>query len=193
MSQYNLTYPINDKIYYSNNPKQAAQKAFIHLAKYNKYNQSRIILQDNNTKKEYNYIAMTNTKLKEYNKIFKSKNPIQLGGGNELSDKDFYDKLSKLSGNINVSVDELSKILKAKYEPKDNNDIVLLVKEGINKLDQLNNNVNNINKEIYIIRNKIAPENLNNNDSDDLISPNSIIVTDLDQDKTSFTKNVKII
>ena len=79
MSQYILTYPIDGKIYYSSTPKNAAQKAFIFLAK-NNYNQSRIILKDNNTKKEYNYIGMTNTKLNEYDEIFKSRNPIQLGG-----------------------------------------------------------------------------------------------------------------
>lgn len=178
MSQYILTYPIDGKIYYSSTPKNAAKKAFLYLAKHN-YDQSRIILKDNNTKKEYNYIGMTNTKLDEYNKIIKSKNPIQLGGGNELSDKEFYNKLSKLSGNINVSIDELSKILKAKYEPKENNDFVLLVKDGINKLDQLNNNVTNINEEINIIRNKLVPEAKTSNKN--IISPQNIV--DIDHQK----------
>ena len=194
MSQYILTYPIDGKIYYSSTPKNAAKKAFIFLAK-NNYNQSRIILKDNNTKKEYNYIGMTNTKLNEYDEIFKSRNPIQLGGGNELSDKDFYNKLSKLSGNINVSIDELSKILKAKYEPKENNEIVLLVKEGINKLDQINNNVTNMNEEIYNIRNKLIPEIKTNDDSDDSIStPQNITITDLQtnakESQKSSTTNI---
>ena len=112
MSQYILTYPIDGKIYYSSTPKKAAKKAFLNLIKYNNYNQSRLILKDNNTKKEYNYIGMTNSKLEEYKKLLQKRNPVQIGGNRNISNRIFYENLSLLSENIDVSIDELNKILK---------------------------------------------------------------------------------
>ena len=187
MSQYILTFPVSNKIYYSSTPKEAAKKAFIDLVKYNNHDQSRIILKDNNTKKEYNYIGITNSKLNIYKKLLNERNPVQLGGGSELSDQEFYKRLSKLSGNINVSVGELSKILKEKYEPKTSNEIVLLVKEGINKLDKINENIKNMNEDIYTIRNKFVPDANLSDESDTSISPsvNNLVVKDLE------TKNVE--
>ena len=153
MSQYILTYPIDCKIYYSSTPKKAAKKAFLDLIKYNNYNQSRLILKDNNTKKEYNYIGMTNLKLEEYKKLLQKRNPVQTGGNRNINDRDFYEKLSLLSENIEVSIGELNKILKEKYEPEDNNDIILMVKEGINKIDAINNNMT-------IIKDKMVPRTM---------------------------------
>ena len=149
MSQYILKSPDSGKIYYSKNPKKAALKAFKDLSKFQNIEQSRIILVNNNTKKEYSYLAFTNNKLDKYKKLFDSKNPIQRGGASNISDKEFYEKLSELSGNINMSVSELSQVLKSKYEPKENKEIVLLVKEGLNKLENINNNINNISREVY--------------------------------------------
>jgi len=149
MPQYILKYPNYGTIYSANNPKEAGKKAFLDLCKYNNYDQSRITILENNSKKEFNFLGMTNNKLDQYDKVLKSKNPIQIGGSNMISDKDFYNKISEISGNINLSMDELTKILKLKYEPNDN-DIILLVKDGLNKLNTLNENVNiiknNINK-----------------------------------------------
>jgi len=179
MSQYILTYPVDGKIYYSTTPKKAARKAFMDLVKYNNIDQSRVIIKNNNTKKEYNYLLFTNKKLNEYKKLFDNKNPIQMGGASNISDKEFYEKLSELSGNINMSVSELSQVLKNKYEPKENKELVLLVKEGINKLDNINKNINNINQEVYNIRNKFVPEIKTGNDSDDSISsPRNLIIQD---------------
>ncbi len=149
MPQYILKYPNYGTIYSANNPKEAGKKAFLDLCKYNNYDQSRITILENNSKKEFNFLGMTNNKLDQYDKVLKSKNPIQIGGSNMISDKDFYNKISEISGNINLSMDELTKILKLKYEPNDN-DIILLVKDGLDKLNTLNENVNiiknNINK-----------------------------------------------
>lgn len=170
MNQYNLTYPVEGKIYYSSSSKEAAKKAFYDLVKYNKYNQTRIILENNNTKKKYNYIGITNNKLQEYNKLLQSKNPIQIGGSDEVSDKEFYSRLSELSENMNLSITELSKILKTKYDPEEekNNKIFVLIEEGIDKLDKINNNISNMNKEITDIKAKIVGTKSITENSDEL-------------------------
>ena len=159
MPQYILKYPIVGKIYSANNPKDAGKKAFLDLCRYNNYNQSRITIIENNSKKEYNFLGMTNDKINQYNEVLKSKNPIQIGGNSSVNDRQFYDKLSEISGNINLSVDELTKILKQKFEPKD--DMIILVKDGLNKLDDLNRNVDIIarslgNQKINVDKKKIT-------------------------------------
>ena len=145
MPQYILKYPIDGKIYNANNPKDAGKKAFLDLCRYNNYDQSRITVIENNSKKEYNFLGMTDTKLDQYNQVLQSKNPIQVGGSSAVDDKEFYNKLSEISGNINLSVGELTKILKQKYEPK-NDDVIVLIKDGLNKLDNINKNVDIIAK-----------------------------------------------
>ena len=65
MDQYNMILPDNNKIYFDTNPKNVALKVFRKLNK-NKINQTRIIFENNSTKKKYEYIAMTNNKLDHY-------------------------------------------------------------------------------------------------------------------------------
>ena len=115
MNQYNLISPDTNKIYYGTNPKLVATKVFRNLTK-NNITQTRICFQDNNTKKKYYYIGMTNNKLDQYEKEINKKNSNQIGGSIEqTNDKELFRKLSELSGNINISIDELVKILKTKY------------------------------------------------------------------------------
>ena len=52
MPQYILKYPIDGTIYSANNPKEAGKKAFLDLCKYYNYDQSRITILENNSKKE---------------------------------------------------------------------------------------------------------------------------------------------
>ena len=51
MDQYNMILPDNKKIYFETNPKAVALKVFRKLNK-NKRNQSRIIFENNTTKKK---------------------------------------------------------------------------------------------------------------------------------------------
>jgi hypothetical protein len=176
MNQYNLIYPENNKIYYGTNPKSVATKVFRNLAKNKDTQQSRIIIQDNNSKKTHHFVAMTNKKLNKYADIVNNLNTNQVGGSlpmgsaevpmtnnsEKIDDKEFFKKLSELSGNINLSVDELVKILKTKYDPeseseKEAENVVTIVNDGIEKLDTLNENVANISADLAALRNEIAP------------------------------------
>ena len=111
MNQYNLISPDTNKIYYGTNARLVATKVFRNLAK-NNINQSRICLENNNTKKKYFFVGMTSNKLNDYENLINEKNSNQIGGSIEqVNDKEFFRKLSELSGSINLSVDELVKIL----------------------------------------------------------------------------------
>lgn len=166
MNQYNLILNSNiEAVYYGKHPKNVATKVFRNLVKKN-INQSRICIQDNNTKKKFNYLAMTNDKLNKYNKLFNNKNLNQIGGSNQIDDKQFFKSLSELSQNINMSVDELIKILKTKYDPEsekmDESDV-----DNINqKLDSLNNKVEVIGYDVKNIKDVVVPTP-NNDDSED--------------------------
>ena len=173
MNQYNLIYPENNKIYYGTNPKSVATKVFRNIAKSKDTQQSRIILEDNNSKKKHYFVGMTNKKLNKYADVVNNLNTNQLGGSNyggsipaenqgKIDDKEFFRKLSELSGSINLSVDELVKILKTKYDPeseseKEAENVVTIVNDGIEKLDILNENVANISSDLSALRNEIAP------------------------------------
>lgn len=170
MNQYNLVYPENNKIYYGLNAKSVATKVFRNIAKNNNLDQSRIILEDNSSKKKHYFVGMTNKKLNNYTEIVNNYNPIQSGGAStslesgasKIDDKEFFRKLSELSGSINLSVDELVKILRTKYDPEsesaqDEKNVVTLVNDGIEKLDILNKNVSNISTDLSALRQEIAP------------------------------------
>ena len=185
MNQYNVISPDTNKIYYGSNPKLVATKVFRNLNK-NNIEQSRICLEDNNTKKKYYFLAMTNNKLNNYEKILNSKYTNHIGGstnietsiqsastgiatgieqlnnaiqeinGDQLNDKDFYRKPSELSGNINLSIDELVKILRTKYDPEEEKreDYVTMLGERIYTLDE---NVKEIKSDVIQIKDKIIP------------------------------------
>ena len=165
MNQYNLIYPKNDKIYYGINPKLVATKVFRNLAKNKKFDQSRIILEENNTKKKYHFIGMTNNKLNNYSEIVNKLNINHVGGSNtnekKIDDTEFFKKLSELSGSINLSVDELVKILKTKYDPDSDSindgNVITVVNNGIEKLDILNKNISDISLNVSAIKNEIIP------------------------------------
>ena len=162
MNQYNLISPDTNKIYYGTNPRLVATKVFRNLAK-NNIAQSRICLEENNTKKKHFFVGMTSNKLNDYEDLVNKKNSNQIGGSIEqVNDKEFFRKLSELSGSINLSVDELVKILKTKYDPDSDGpegkqNVVTLVTEGLGKLDEISGSVKNINQEVRAMRDEIAP------------------------------------
>lgn len=162
MNQYNLISPDTNKIYYGTNPRLVATKVFRNLAK-NNINQSRICLENNNTRKKYFFVGMTSNKLNDYENLVNNKNTNQIGGSmKQINDKEFFRQLSELSGSINLSVDELVKILKTKYDPESDGpvgkqNVITLVTEGLEKLDQINGSVKDINKEVRAMRDEITP------------------------------------
>lgn len=188
MNQYNLIYPLEGKIYYSESSKNAAKKALSDLFKSNKYDQTRLILENNNTKEKFNFIGIKNNRLQEYKKLLESKNPIQIGGDDEINDKEFYSKLSELSGNLNITIGELSKILKTKYDPESdhNNEVILLIKDGITKLEEMNNNIGNINENINEIKGKLIDTNSDSEKSVDLDLKNNLEIQNIKSKKSGF-------
>jgi predicted DNA-binding ArsR family transcriptional regulator len=188
MNQYNLIYPLEGKIYYSESSKNAAKKALSDLFKSNKYDQTRLILENNNTKEKFNFIGIKNNRLQEYKKLLESKNPIQIGGDDEINDKEFYSKLSELSGNLNITIGELSKILKTKYDPESDhkNEVILLIKDGITKLEEMNNNIGNINENINEIKGKLIDTNSDSEKSVDLDLKNNLEIQNIKSKKSGF-------
>lgn len=193
MIQFNLEYPENDKIYFSKTPKEAAKNAFNELQKKNKNEISRIIISNNNSKKNYEFIAITDKKIKQFTSVYQSRNPIQLGGSSNIDDDQFYDEINKISGNINLSVSELSKILNKKFKPN-NDDVILLLQDGISKIENINHNIS-------IIADSIVPKNKNfidqenkKNTSDDIKSINNKVAITLQENKgdTSELKENKL-
>ena len=142
MDQYNMILPDNNKIYFETNPKNVALKVFRKLNK-NKINQSRIIFENNSTKKKYEYIAMTNNKLNDYKKL----NSNQSGGSNLSNDKEFLNQLNKISSDLELTFSEFKKIISSKIKPEPSNDIFVKV---VDQLDDLDNKVDELSKKFNI-------------------------------------------
>lgn len=140
MDQYNMILPDTNKIYFETNPKNVALKVFRKLNK-NKINQSRIIFENNSTKKKYEYIAMTKNKFDEYNKL----NSLQIGGSN---DKDFLNQLKKISNDLEISFGEFKKIINSKIKPETNNNEIFV--KVIDQLDNLDNKVEVLSKQFNL-------------------------------------------
>jgi uncharacterized membrane protein YdfJ with MMPL/SSD domain len=152
MDQYNMILPNDKKIYFETNPKAVALKVFRKLNK-NKINQSRIIFENNTTKKKYEYIAMTNKKLNDYKKL----NTIQFGGSNLSNDKKFLNQLKKISSDLELTFSEFRKIIDSKIQPETNDDIFVKV---VDQLDKLDNKVEILSKQF-----NITPTNKNTSES----------------------------
>jgi hypothetical protein len=152
MDQYNMILPNDKKIYFETNPKAVALKVFRKLNK-NKINQSRIIFENNTTKKKYEYIAMTNKKLNDYKKL----NTIQFGGSNLSNDKQFLNQLKKISSDLELTFSEFRKIIDSKIQPETNDDIFVKV---VDQLDKLDNKVEILSKQF-----NITPTNKNTSES----------------------------
>lgn len=143
MDQYNMILPDNNKIYFEVNPKAVALKIFRKLNK-NKINQSRIIFENNSTKKKYEYIAMTKNKFDEYKKL----NSLQIGGSNSSKDQEFLDQLKKISNDLEISFGEFKKIINSKIKPETNNNEIFV--KVIDQLDNLDNKVEVLSKQFNL-------------------------------------------
>ena len=154
MNQYNLLSPNNKDVLFDKSPKSAAIRAF---KKYNKNeNQTRISIQDNSTKKKYNYIVFKKSIINDFESQL---NNNQIGGNNE--DSVFYTKINELSSNINLSVNELVKILKTKYDPNNellhHDKVFTMLDEGLKKIEMIDTSVKNINKNLGVAKDVVDP------------------------------------
>ena len=143
MDQYNMILPDTNKIYFETNPKNVALKVFRKLNK-NKINQSRIIFENNSTKKKYEYIAMTKNKFDEYKKL----NSLQIGGSNSSKDQEFLNQLKKISNDLEISFGEFKKIINSKIKPETNNNEIFV--KVIDQLDNLDNKVEVLSKQFNL-------------------------------------------
>lgn len=130
MDQYNMILPNNKKVYFETNPKSVALKVFRKLNKDN-INQSRIIFENNSSKKKYEYIAMTNNKFKDYKQL----SVTQTGGSKLSNNDDFLNKLKKISNDLELSSSEFKKIIQSETAPKTDKDIFVKVIDHLDKLD----------------------------------------------------------
>lgn len=184
MNQYNLLYPDNNKIYYGIDAKSVAIKVFKNISK--DLDQSRICLENNNTKKKYHFVAFKKEKLLELDNL------LEQNGGNLDDDAVFYTKLNELSGNINLSVNELVKILKTKYDPHNelihHDKVFNMLDEGLKKIEQIDNSVRNINKGLGVAKDVVDPLK----DTTHLTNP-IIVDQDVDQDgNVDNQNNIKV-
>ena len=158
MNQYNLLYPDNKKVYFGKDPKSVATRVFKNIGK--NHDQARICLEHNDTKKKYHFVAFKKNILNEYKELLDSKNSNQIGG-NEQDDAVFYTKLNELSSNINLSVNELVKVLKTKYDPYNelmqHDKVFSMLDEGIKKINEIDNKVKNINSNLGVAKDVVDP------------------------------------
>ena len=175
MDQYNMILPNNKKVYFETNPKNVALKVFRKLNK-DKVNQTRIVFENNSTKKRYEYIAMTNNKFNDYKKL----DSVQSGGSNISNDQDFLNQLKIVSDNLDLSFKEFKKIIDSKTQPKNDNDV--FVKEVVDQLDKLDDKVDILSKQF-----NLTPKNESISDSVKNIEDN--IDKIIDSQKINKQKN----
>lgn len=169
MNKYNLLNPNNNDTFFDKSPKSAAIRAF---KKYNKNeNQTRISIEDNNTKKKYNYIVFKKSIIYDLENHL---NNNQIGGNND--DSVFYTKINELSSNINLSVNELVKILKTKYDPNNellhHDKVFTMLDEGLKKIEMIDNSVKSINKNLGVAKDVVDPSIDTTHLTQPKISPN---------------------
>ena len=131
-----MTNPIKgDCIYKTKDIKKAGKKAFSTISKKYNINKSLITLLDLNTNKEYKYIAIKPPYVNE-----------QLGGA--ADNKAFMEKIKNITKNIDESLGTLDEAIEEKQQNDDSNNIILLAKDGVSKLDEISKQLQDINDKI---------------------------------------------
>ena len=133
-----MTNPIRGNVIYKTKDIQkAGKKAFSYISKKFKLNKSIITLLDLNTDKEYKFIAM---KPPYINKL------QQHGGAPE--NKEFMEKIKNITKNIDESLGTLDEAIQEKQEKDDSNNIILIAKDGLTKIDEVNKTLKEISEKI---------------------------------------------
>jgi len=135
-------------IYKTKDIKKAGRKAFASISKKFNINKSLITLMDLNTNKEYKFLALKPPYINE-----------QLGGATD--NKAFMDKIKNITDTLDKSLESLDEAIDEKQKKDDDNNIILIAKDGISKLDEIINQLDNINKKIDSFNGKL-PQNSKN-------------------------------
>ncbi len=166
-NNYNLVMisPIpRDYIYKTSTVEKAGRKALEYLSKNFNINQSKIILQDVNTKNEYSFMAI--------------KNNIQKGGANA----NFINKVSEISRTIDESVESLQQAVKEKQTHENDNNLIFIAKNSLAELKSISGELENLNKKIDTLSGLESTliNNLSSKNNEDLKDDNE----DLENEKT---------
>jgi hypothetical protein len=131
-----MTNPVKgDCIYKTKDIKKAGRKAFATISKKFNINKSLITLIDLNTNKEYKFLALKPPYINE-----------QTGGATD--NKAFMDKIKNITETLDKSLESLDEAIEEKQQKDNDNNIILIAKNGISKLDEILNQLDNINKKI---------------------------------------------
>ena len=131
-----MTNPIKGEcIYKTNDIKKAGKKAFATISKKFNINKSLITLLDLNTNKEYKYLALKPPYINQ-----------QTGGAPD--NKAFMDKIKNITQTLDKSLESLDEAIEEKQQKDNDNNIVLIAKDGVSKLDEILKQLDAINKKI---------------------------------------------
>ena len=131
-----MTNPIKGEcIYKTNDIKKAGKKAFATISKKFNINKSLITLLDLNTNKEYKYLALKPPYINQ-----------QTGGATD--NKAFMDKIKNITQTLDKSLESLDEAIEEKQQKDNDNNIVLIAKDGVSKLDEILKQLDAINKKI---------------------------------------------
>jgi hypothetical protein len=206
MKQFNLIYPMmsdNLVIYNGNDSKEIAMKIFKKLVK--KFNDIRICLQDNETKKFIYYVGTTKENLNKYESLFKDIYPNKKGGAminssqnisskpmpvkqmeknqfsqnsNSIQDRNFIKNINSVADNLAFSAQEIGKLINEKYKPNldPSEKLLYLVETGLTKIDNVNANLLNISNDLSILSNKITSNTTDNEINEDNVKSKNCII-----------------
>ena len=124
-----------DYIYKTNTIDKAGKKALEYLSKNFNITQSKIILKDIDTNKEYNFMAIKNNKQK----------------GGAAPNTDFIEKVNKFSKIIDESVESLQLAVKEKETHENENNLTSIAKNSLSELKNISSELENLNKKIDAI------------------------------------------
>lgn len=131
-----MTNPIKGEcIYKTNDIKKAGKKAFATISKKFNINKSLITLLDLNTNKEYKYLALKPPYINQ-----------QTGGATD--NKAFMEKIKNITQTLDKSLESLDEAIDEKQQKDNDNNIVLIAKDGVSKLDEILKQLDAINKKI---------------------------------------------
>ena len=169
LNRYNLLKPDNNKIYYGFNSKDIATKIFTNYNINNNLNLLDIVLEDNETKITYNYLAMSKNKYLKYKEIIDKYYSNQIGSSYNSQNDAFYNDLGSITNNMNNALSDLTRLLKSKENimstEQDNQVIVVL--------EKINKNILSIDNNVRMIKDDMIPNQSNRVDKKSVYKKNS--------------------
>ncbi|VVU94678.1 hypothetical protein CPAV1605_403 [seawater metagenome] len=143
-----LTAPIkSDYIYNTDKIEKAGKKALSYLSKKYNISQSLITLKDLDTLDEYSFMASKKVK---NNKLYGGAaitQPASVTAPQEGS-SEFLKKISTISKSIDQSVDSLQAAVQEKEKNENDNNIVMIAKNGVAQLTSINTQLQQLNTKL---------------------------------------------